>query len=155
MQGLHNSLYLVAPSTQWAAVKTHSSEVNFINVLRTAFMRRSQKRKKNTDDLTVFLHFRDLRAQKLHVEYWWKLTPEMREAEQNQALAKSATNQGNWLGLASWPPTIFWEPPVFSSPQISLKKIFFRFLPFLIMSQPSYKALYNFQWWAKFLVYCL
>jgi len=43
----------------------------------------------------------------------------MREAEQNQALAKSATSQGNWLGLASWPPTIFWEPSVFSSPQIS------------------------------------
>ncbi len=63
--------YLVAPSTQWAAVKTHSSEI--------------------------------------------------REAEQNQELANKATNQGNWLGWASSPPTILCELG-FSRPQMSEKE---------------------------------
>jgi len=42
--------------------------VNFIDVLRAAFTCADPKSAKNTDNLTVFLRFWDLRAQKLLIE---------------------------------------------------------------------------------------
>ncbi len=47
------------------------SGVNFINVLRAAFTCLDPKSTKNSDDLTVFLRFWNLRMQKLLVKSWW------------------------------------------------------------------------------------
>jgi len=48
--------------------------LNFINILRTAFMRLEPKSIRKTVKLSVFLHFWDLRAQKLLVNMLVKLT---------------------------------------------------------------------------------
>jgi len=45
--------------------------VNFINILQAAFTRADSKNAKKTDNLTVFLHFWDLRVQKLLIDCWW------------------------------------------------------------------------------------
>ncbi len=49
--------------------------VNFINVLHAAFASAEPNSIKKTVKSSVFLHFWDLRAQKLHVNMLVKLTP--------------------------------------------------------------------------------
>ncbi len=45
--------------------------LNFINILQTAFMRVNPERLEFSKILSIFLHFWDLRAQKLLVKHWW------------------------------------------------------------------------------------
>ncbi len=45
-----------------------TTEVDFANILCAAFMHVDPKGTQNTDDLTVFLHFCDLCAKKLHIK---------------------------------------------------------------------------------------
>ncbi len=64
------------PSWTWCSIsRPRTPGLNFINVFtRNFYLLRSRKRKK-TDNLTVFLRFRNLRSQKLRINMLVKLTP--------------------------------------------------------------------------------
>ena len=70
-------IVLLGPALVKAALRTLmklTPGLNFINVLRTAFSHVEPKSVKKTVKLSVFLRFRNLRAQKLRVNMLVKLT---------------------------------------------------------------------------------